>query len=146
MGRTIHGPAERVNAFHAADFRQFVAKNYGPDQIILAASGAVDHDEIVRQAETLFADLKPRNSFKIAPANFATGECRVEKNLEQAHFTLAIEGPGYKDPDIYTAQVFATAFGGGMSSRLFQEIREKRGLCYTIYAQTGAHELSLIHI
>jgi predicted Zn-dependent peptidase len=60
--------------------------------------------------------------------------------LEQAHFTLALEAPGYRSDDIYTAQIYATALGGGMSSRLFQEIRERRGLCYTIYSQVGAFD------
>ena len=62
------------------------------------------------------------------------------KDLEQAHFTLALEAPGYRSDDIHTAQIYATALGGGMSSRLFQEIRERRGLCYTIYAQVGAFD------
>jgi predicted Zn-dependent peptidase len=64
----------------------------------------------------------------------------VVKSLEQAHFTLALEAPGYRSDDIHTAQIYATALGGGMSSRLFQEIRERRGLCYTIYAQVGAFD------
>jgi len=63
----------------------------------------------------------------------------VEKQLEQAHFALAFESPDYTDPAIYTAQIYASALGGGMSSRLFQEVREKRGLRSTIFAQTGAH-------
>jgi predicted Zn-dependent peptidase len=73
------------------------------------------------------------------PGYFQGGEIRQVKDLEQAHFALAFESPNYKNPDIYTAQVFATAFGGGMSSRLFQEIREKRGLCYSIFASVGAY-------
>ena len=70
---------------------------------------------------------------------FAGGEVRHVKELEQAHFALAFESPNYTNPDIYTAQVFATAFGGGMSSRLFQEVREKRGLCYSIFANVGSY-------
>ncbi len=62
------------------------------------------------------------------------------KDLEQVHFALAFEAPGYRSPDVYTAQVYATALGGGMSSRLFQKIREERGLCYSIFAQSGAYE------
>jgi predicted Zn-dependent peptidase len=62
------------------------------------------------------------------------------KDLEQVHFALAFEGPGYRAPDVYTAQVYATALGGGMSSRLFQKIREERGLCYSIFAQSAAYE------
>ncbi|MEL6680520.1 MAG: insulinase family protein, partial [Pseudomonadota bacterium] len=69
---------------------------------------------------------------------FAGGERRELKGLEQAHFTFALESAGYRDDDVYDAQVHATVLGGGMSSRLFQEVREKRGLCYSIFAQPWA--------
>ena len=140
LGRTILGPSEMVAAFQAEDFRRFTGRHYGPERMIVAAAGAVDHDQIVRQAEALFGHLPRKGAGEFLPGKFRSGERREIKSLEQAHFTLALEGPGYRDDEIYTAQVFATAFGGGMSSRLFQEAREKRGLCYTIYAQTGAHE------
>ncbi|NBT33671.1 MAG: insulinase family protein, partial [Rhodobacteraceae bacterium] len=73
-------------------------------------------------------------------ANFLGGERREIKALEQVHFALALEAPNYRDPEIYTAQIYATALGGGMSSRLFQEVRENRGLCYSIFAQAGAYD------
>ncbi|GLO75403.1 peptidase M16 [Phaeobacter italicus] len=139
IGRTILGPAERVRAFGRADLEGFVAEHYGPGQMILAASGAVDHDAIVKLAEDLFGHMRPKPQFEVAPARFTGGEARHEKALEQAHIALAFEGPGYRDDDIYTAQIYSSALGGGMSSRLFQEVREKRGLCYTIFAQTGAY-------
>ena len=138
IGRTILGPEERVKAFNRTDLQGFVAERYGPDQMILSAAGAVDHDSIVREAEKRFGHLAARPSAAVDLARFAGGEKREIKELEQAHFTLALEGPDYRDPEIYTAQIFASAFGGGMSSRLFQEVREKRGLCYTIFAQAGA--------
>jgi predicted Zn-dependent peptidase len=140
LGRTILGPAERVRAFGRGDFDRFVAQNYGPGQLILSAAGAVDHDEIVRLAEAAFGHLAPSAGGTAEPARFEGGEKRVVKPLEQAHFTLALEAPGYRSDDIYTAQIYATALGGGMSSRLFQEIREKRGLCYTIYASVGSYD------
>nr|WP_255599363.1 pitrilysin family protein [Hasllibacter sp. MH4015] len=140
LGRTILGPAERVQAFGRADFDRFVGENYGPEQLILSAAGAVDHAEIVRLAEATFGHLTPVSGTVPMPGQFAGGEHRVVKGLEQAHFTLALEAPGYRSDDIYTAQIFATALGGGMSSRLFQEIREKRGLCYTIYSQVGSYD------
>jgi predicted Zn-dependent peptidase len=140
LGRTILGPSERVRAFDRADFDRFVAQHYGPGQLILSAAGAVDHDEIVRLAEAAFGHLPPSSPMVPQPGRFAGGERREIKTLEQAHFTLALEAPGYRSDDIYTAQIYATALGGGMSSRLFQEIREKRGLCYTIYAQVGSYD------
>jgi len=139
IGRTILGPAERVQGFHAADLKGFVHERYAPGNIILSAAGAVDHDAIVRAAEIAFGGLTERDGGVADPAQFRGGERRVEKDLEQAHFALAFETPGYRDDAVYTAQLFSTAFGGGMSSRLFQEAREKRGLCYSIFAQTGAY-------
>jgi predicted Zn-dependent peptidase len=107
--------------------------------MILSAAGAVDHDALVREAERLFGHIDARPAPAVIASSFSGGEHRAIKPLEQAHFALAIEGPSYRDEDIYIAQVCTTILGGGMSSRLFQEIREKRGLCYTIYAQTGAY-------
>ncbi|PHQ78506.1 MAG: peptidase M16 [Thalassobium sp.] len=140
IGRTILGPAERVSAFNRDDLAEFVRTNYQPGQMILSAAGAVDHDTIVKRAEELFGhlDAGPAQAL-IVPAQFQGGERHEFKSLEQVHFALALEGPAYNDPEIYTAQIYATALGGGMSSRLFQEVREKRGLCYTIFAQAGAY-------
>ena len=130
IGRTILGPAERVSAFNRDDLAEFVRTNYQPGQMILSAAGAVDHDTIVKRAEELFGhlDAGPAQAL-IVPAQFQGGERHEFKSLEQVHFALALEGPAYNDPEIYTAQIYATALGGGMSSRLFQEVREKRGLC-----------------
>ncbi len=139
LGRTILGPSERVSSFARDDLSGFVREHYAPDRMILSAAGAVDHDEIVRLAEAAFGHLKPTGLLAPMPAKFSGGERRENKALEQVHFALAFESPGYRDPDIYTAQVFASIMGGGMSSRLFQEVREKRGLCYTIFAQAGAY-------
>ncbi|MGB0905498.1 MAG: M16 family metallopeptidase, partial [Mangrovicoccus sp.] len=139
LGRTILGPAERVDGFGRDDLFGFVQERYGPGQIILSAAGAVDHDEIVRAAEQIFGHMKASPFQVPEPARFLGGERRELKTLEQVHFTLALEGPSYRDEQIYTAQIFATALGGGMSSRLFQEIREKRGLCYAIFAQASAY-------
>jgi predicted Zn-dependent peptidase len=139
LGRAILGPAERVAQFSQADLRDFVAEHYRPERMIISAAGAVDHAAIVRLAVALFGHL-PRGGGEGGEAgHFGGGERRVRKKLEQAHLALAFETAGFRDPAIYTSQIFSTALGGGMSSRLFQEVREKRGLCYSIYASTGAH-------
>jgi predicted Zn-dependent peptidase len=140
MGRTILGPAERVRAFARDDLSGFVREHYGPDQMILSAAGAVDHGDIVKRAEAIFGDIAP--SLNPAPerAAWSGSERREIKKLEQAHFALGFEAPSYRDADLYTVQVYSTAMGGGMSSRLFQKIREERGLCYTIFSQAGAYE------
>ncbi len=139
FGRTILGPAERIESFTREHLQEFVAQNYVPNQMILAAAGAVDHDALVRLAEASFGHLPSGQGLVAQPALYKGGECRVVKDLEQAHFALSLETAGYMSDDIYTGQVYAVAMGGGMSSRLFQEAREKRGLCYTIYAQAGAY-------
>ena len=139
IGRTILGPAERVSSFTRDDLSEFVGQHYGAGQLILSASGAVDHAQIVAMAEDLFGDLPSSQAVPANTARFSTGARHEVKGLEQAHFTLALEGPGYRDDDFFAAQIFSTAFGGGMSSRLFQEVREKRGLCYSIFAQIGSY-------
>ncbi|MEY8841089.1 M16 family metallopeptidase, partial [Cribrihabitans sp. XS_ASV171] len=128
-----------VSAFTREDLSAFVAEHYGPEQLIVSAAGAVDHDQLMKLAERHFGHLTPRRGLIYDAARFTGGEMRRERDLEQAHFALALEGPGYRDDAIYTAQIYASALGGSMSSRLFQQVREQRGLCYTIFAQTGAY-------
>ena len=139
LGRTILGAEERVRGFARPDLEGFVDQYYRPGQMILSAAGAVDHDELVRMASDMFGDMIPSSVIEPPLAKFQGGEARHVKDLEQAHFALAFESPNYADPDIYTTQIYASALGGSMASRLFQEIREKRGLCFTIYAQAGAY-------
>ncbi|MEM7271240.1 MAG: pitrilysin family protein, partial [Pseudomonadota bacterium] len=112
---------------------------YTPDQMILSAAGAVDHDAIVADAERLFGHMKPAKAPARLAAAYAGGERREVKDLEQAHVAIAFEGPAYSDDAFYATQLMTVALGGGMSSRLFQEAREKRGLCYTIFSQAGAY-------
>ena len=140
IGRTILGPAERVSQFSRDDLSGFIGEHYGPERMIVAAAGAVDHDRILRQVEAIFARLPTRATTTREPARWQGAETRRVKKLEQAHFALAFEGPGYMAQDFYAAQIWTSALGGGMSSRLFQKIREERGLCYSIFAQSGFHD------
>ena len=139
VGRTILGPSERVSSFARHDLSGFVAEHYGPEKMILSVAGAFDHDKLLAEAEVIFGGLTRGPAQLIQPAKFQGGERLEVKSLEQVHFALAFETPDYCDDAIYTAQIYSSALGGGMSSRLFQEVREKRGLCYTIFAQTGAY-------
>ena len=140
FGRSILGPSDNVARFDRDDLIQFVSSHYSPDRMVFAAAGGIDHEELYQLLSDAFGDLSiiPAHNSE-GDAQFHSGELRREKDLEQAHFTLALEGPSYRDDDIYTAQIYSIALGGGMSSRLFQEVREKRGLCYTIFAQAGAY-------
>ncbi|NBC96818.1 MAG: insulinase family protein, partial [Deinococcus-Thermus bacterium] len=139
IGRTILGPVERVKGFTRADLARFVTEHYAPERLVLAAAGNVDHEAIVRQAERLFGHLEARACPRADDARFAGGEKRVIRPLEQVHFALALEAPGYVSDDFHVSQVHATLLGGGMSSRLFQEARERRGLCYTVFAAAGPY-------
>lgn len=140
MGRPILGPAENVARFAAPDFRGFVQGHYTPARMILAAAGAVDHGRLVDAAEALFGGLGARAAPLQLPARFAGGERRELRDLEQVHMALAFPAPAWSDPDLYAAQIYATLMGGGMSSRLFQTLREEAGLCYSVFAQASAHE------
>ena len=140
FGRTILGPEERVSNFTRADLQGFVGTHYGPGQMILSAAGAVDHDAIVAQATGIFGAMAAKPATTFQPAQFRGLERREVKKLEQVHFAMAFDAPSYRHADVHAAQIYAMVMGGGMSSRLFQKIREERGLCYSIFAQSGAYE------
>jgi predicted Zn-dependent peptidase len=134
IGRPILGTADSVKGFEPGDLRKFLLSNYGAKRMVLSAAGKVDHDSLVRHAEALFGGLNGGMGGRIEPARYAGGTRSSTKPFEQSHLLLAFEGPSYLHADYYTAQVFSALFGGGMSSRLFQEVRERRGLCYSIYS------------
>jgi predicted Zn-dependent peptidase len=134
IGRPILGTAKSVRGFQPDDLRRFLESNYGAKRMILSAAGKVDHAELVRHAEALFGGMNGGSGGRVEPARYAGGTRSSVKSFEQSHLLMAFEGPSYLHEDYYTAQVFSSLFGGGMSSRLFQEVRERRGLCYSIYS------------
>ncbi len=134
VGRTILGPAANVRRFSPADLSLFLKTHYRPQDMVLAAAGAIHHEPLVRHAEALFGGLTSSGIKGEERAHYRGGTRSHHKRFEQSHLVLAFEGPSYRDPEYFTAQVFSGLFGGGMSSRLFQEAREKRGLCYSIYS------------
>jgi len=134
MGWPILGEEATVAAFDRDMLKAYMAAQYRAGGMMLVSSGAVAHGEILALAEEKFAGLNPGKVPAMAPARYAGGEIRMNQDLEQAHIAYAFPGLSNADPDYYVAQIYATALGGGMSSRLFQEAREKRGLCYSIYA------------
>ncbi|MDZ4382232.1 MAG: pitrilysin family protein [Parvibaculum sp.] len=134
LGRSILGTVDTVSGFGRDDLHGYMNERYLAPGMVLAAAGGVDHETLVRLASERFTTLRQHKSNGAAKAAFEGGEIRKERDLEQTHLALAFEGPTYSDPDYYTAQVFSGVLGGGMSSRLFQEVREKRGLCYSVFA------------
>jgi predicted Zn-dependent peptidase len=134
VGRSILGTRDSVCSFDAARLRAYLSRNYrGPDMVISAA-GAVDHKSVVREAERRFATFQGPAAPIPEPARFGGGSRIETRDLEQAHIALALEGVPQRDPALFSMQVFSNILGGGMSSRLFQEVRETRGLCYSIYS------------
>lgn len=134
IGRSILGPAKNVRRFQPADLNRFLKTHYRPERMVVAAAGAVRHEPLVRHAEALFGALTPEQTADEPLALYEGGVRWHPKRFEQSHLVLAYEGPSYRSEAYFTAQVFSGLFGGGMSSRLFQEAREKRGLCYSIYS------------
>ncbi len=134
MGFPILGNDDTVSGFGEPALRTYMAHHYRAEQMVLIASGAVRHEDILRLAEEKFATLPAGRAPTPAPARYAGGDLRLAEDHEQVHITFGFPGVGSADPLNYVAQVYVTALGGGMSSRLFQEVREKRGLCYSVYA------------
>ena len=132
LGRSILGSAENINSFQRENFINFIDNNYFAEKIVLCAAGNLKHKDLCKLALSLqdIRELKkPKSKSKVL---FKGGEKRVIKDLEQAHFAVGFEAPNLKSPKLFAGKVFSVIMGGGMSSRLFQEIREKRGLCYSI--------------
>lgn len=147
LGRPILGTPERVRAFSSDDLRRFLAAAYRPDRMIVAAAGGVDHQSLVRHAEALFQAPNPESNGVAEGAHYVGGVVRSDKPFEQCHIAMGFEGPSYRNSSYIAAQVFSGIFGGGMSSRLFQEVREKRGLCYSIYANVwGLGDTGMIYL
>ncbi len=134
IGRTILGTVDSVRQFNPDMIRKYMRRNYVGDRMVIAAAGNVDHDGLVRVAEQRFADLVPNGAPDPQRAEYQGGQERLISDHEQAHIVLGFEGRAYNSDGFYAAQVLASILGGGMSSRLFQEIREKRGLCYSVYS------------
>jgi predicted Zn-dependent peptidase len=143
IGRPILGTPETVRSFGKPELSGYLGEHYRGPTMVLAAAGNVDHDAVVALGRERFAGLTSDPTPAPEPARYRGGDWREERDLQEAQVTIAFEGCSYTSPDHYAAQVLAAVLGGGMSSRLFQEIREKRGLCYSIsafhwaYADTG---------
>jgi predicted Zn-dependent peptidase len=134
IGRTILGTVDSVREFNSDTIRKYMNRNYVGDHMVMAAAGNVSHDELVDVARERFADLKPNGAPAPQRAEYQGGQERLVSDHEQAHIVIGFEGRAYNADGFYAAQVLASILGGGMSSRLFQEIREKRGLCYSVYS------------
>ncbi|GGK35786.1 M16 family metallopeptidase [Salinarimonas ramus] len=134
LGRPILGRPETVSAFTPDALRGFVATHYRPERMVIVAAGAVDHDVVVDAAHRFYG-VTPAGSGPIAPpATYRGGEKRLQRKHEQVNLMLGLPGRSFRDEDYYATQLFAQVLGGSISSRLWQEVREKRGLAYSVDA------------
>jgi predicted Zn-dependent peptidase len=143
IGRRILGTRETVRRFTPEAIRAFVAREYRPERMVLAAAGAVEHERVVEAAHRFFAGVPGAAASEPEPGRYGGGEARLKRDLEQANLVLGLPGVSFKDPSHHATQIFAQVLGGGLSSRLWQEVREDRGLAYGIdafhwsFADTG---------
>ncbi len=134
VGRPILGTPTTVKSQSPDSLRGYMAKHYQAPRTVVGAAGSVDHDRIVDDVTRGLASLPVAVPPPAKPAKYSGGAEIGTRDLEQAHLVLGLEGRSYHAPEFYALQVFTNMLGGGSSSRLFQEVREKRGLCYSIYA------------
>lgn len=134
LGRTVLGDPNVVRNISRDEMVAYMGERYVPGQMIVAAAGRIDHDSFARSVEQEFGGWSAGRLEGTEPAEYRGGDVRVERDDVQAHMVLGFPALSYLHDDFYALQVLSTLFGGGMSSRLFQEIREKRGLVYSIYS------------
>ena len=140
LGRSILGPPDNIIRFDAQTVKSFFLRLYQPDRIVISAAGNLDHNRLVEMVGPVFDTIKPRDGF---PQRITPRGCSVvdlnHRDLEQMHICLSAPGLSITDPRRYTCSLLNTIMGGNMSSRLFQEVREKRGLAYSVYSFISSH-------
>jgi len=142
IGRQVIGSPSTIEAMTPADIADFHARHYRPSNVVIAAAGNLEHDDVVARVEAGLADTagaRPaRDAYEGEPPPRSSAV--LERDTEQAHVVLGMRSLRRDDPDRYALTVLNQAFGGGMSSRLFQEVREQRGLAYSVYSYRAAFE------
>jgi predicted Zn-dependent peptidase len=147
LGRPILGTMASVKRIDRDRLTAHLSDQYAPEGMILSAAGAIDHGKLVRHAEALFGSLTRRTVAAAERARFVGGERLRHGRFEQAHVVVEFEGCSYCHESQLAAQVLAAILGGGASSRLFQKVREERGLCYSIECFSyGFSDIGLIGI
>tara|TARA_R110000868_G_scaffold218576_1_gene469066 strand:- start:228421 stop:229641 length:1221 start_codon:yes stop_codon:yes gene_type:complete len=139
MGRSILGTAKTVKSITVQDLRDFMDKHYTANNMVLSAVGNIQHEELVALGKKYFSNLKvaPKTEY-IAPVYTGTDKI-VKKKLEQVHIVMSYDGIPITHDAYFAANIWVSVLGGGMASRLFQEVREKRGLAYNIYSYLSNH-------
>jgi predicted Zn-dependent peptidase len=140
LGRDTAGERETVSSIAAGDIREFFAEHYRAGATTIAVAGEVEHDAVVADVAAAFADL-PTGDGRIARAAPGPSEedVEIDDDSEQVHLAIGGRSVPRSDPDREALDVVNHVFGGGLSSRLFDEIRERRGLAYSVYSATSAY-------
>lgn len=139
LGRPVLGPADGVRDMARDDIIGYMHEHYRPQGMVLSAAGKFGHDQLVDLAHAHFPGGADGRGAEHSPATYVGGDIRESRDIEQVHLLLGFEGLHYTDDDFYAASVMSMVLGGGMSSRLFQEVREKRGLVYSVYSFLSAY-------
>jgi len=139
MGMSILGPEERVRSFSADDLRNYMHGHYAGENIVAAAVGNIKHEDFVKMVKARMSGLHGKVSFTREKQIYTGGEYIKSRDIEQAQVLLGFPGVDYFSERYYPAGIMSNILGGSMSSRLFQEIREKRGLVYSVYSFTNSH-------
>ena len=134
MGRPILGTAELVRSFGAKELNGYIGTNYAAENMVACAVGNIKHKDFVKMVEGRMSSLQSKVNFTVDKQVYSGGYFAENRDVEQAQVVLGFGAYGYNSNYYYPAMLLSTVLGGGMSSRLFQEIREKRGLAYSIYS------------
>ncbi|MEX2641893.1 MAG: pitrilysin family protein [Acetobacterales bacterium] len=140
LGLPVLGSADLIRGLGRSDVRAYMDRYYSPSRLVASAAGRIDHEDFVRRIAAAFGDLPADNDEAPPRASYVGGDNRERRKLDQVHLILGFEGVPYGDPDYYAVTVLSTLLGGGMSSRLFQEVREKRGLVYSVFSFSSSYD------
>ena len=134
LGRPVLGSEQGIRSMPRTMLTGYMRRHYAAPNVVVGAAGALTHQQVLDLVNVHFADLPLNPVPAMLPAQYGGGEFREARDLDQVHIVLGFPSVGYGDRDYYPTLLLSTLLGGGMSSRLFQEVREKRGLVYSIYS------------
>jgi predicted Zn-dependent peptidase len=141
LGREVLGTQDSIKSMAADDVRRFFGEHYRPANMVFAAAGAIDHGQVAAGIEARFAgEVGGSAPRRVAPDTRGERSVVVERSTEQAHLVVGVRAPDRRDPDRWALAALDHVLGGGVSSRLFQEIRERRGLAYSVFSDRVSYE------
>jgi predicted Zn-dependent peptidase len=140
LGRSILSTEDRIAAYTRGDLIQYMQKHYRAPRMVVSAAGNITHAQLLALVEKYFSLPELPQETGYEAGIYRGGDIRVKRDLEQLHLLYGLPAVSVKSPDYYATQLYSIVLGGGMSSRLFQEVREKRGLAYTVYSHVSAYD------